>query len=449
MMKKLFLLSATFAISAMSASAQLQSRTINSTSNRAFMDGKAEKIAPSGPSMLKTTATAPRRYDHQAYVESISSTMLGSTIPIWQDSTIRVNYTSGIGSINFTSVCQVLCPFDNLWNDVTNPAFIGKTEIKATNSYTVDSVSLSALYFVGNSASTSTVDTLEISLGYQPVTAFYYWRTATSPWASSYLPSGKDTLKWLTPINVDSVRKLGKSYPYTGTTSFSWKEPLTAAMRTASTVTTFQTFSYKVPSTFTVPAGNVLIITYTFRTGDTWNKNVDTITQKHNFRPGFAGTGSSTASTPMKYSWYSGDHSGSSIMFSTDTNFYAPTLVIGATNDPTAWFNQYLLSTATLSCSSCFNVGVKESTLISDVKAFPIPANNELNIPFTVKEKSNVTISLSNLLGQVVATQNMSNVNAGQSNTAVFNTANLVNGVYIYTIEANGQRSSNRFSVAH
>ena len=452
-MKKLFLLSATCAISAMSATAQLQDRIVSSASNRAIMEGKTEKVAASGSSTFKTTATTPRNYDHQGYVESISSPMLGSSIPIWQDSSIRVNYTSGLGSINFTSVCQVIVPFDNLWNDAANPSFAGKAAITATNSYTVDSVSLAALYFIGTKGSAATVDTLEISLAYQSPAVYYYWRKATSAWAASYLPTGQDTLKWISPINVDSVRKIAKSYPYTGTTFYSWKQPLTAAMRTATSVTTFSNFAFKVPSTFTVPAGNALIVTYTFRTGGTWVKNSDTITERHNFRPGFAGSGTSTASTPMKYSWYDGDRSGSSIMFSTDTNFYSPTLVIGATNNPAAWFNQYLLSTVTLSCSSCGLVGgtggnINESSLFSDVKAFPNPANAELNIPFTVKEKSNVTVSITNMVGQVIATQNVE-ANAGQATTATFNTSNLASGVYLYTLKADGQQVTNRFAVAH
>jgi hypothetical protein len=59
-----------------------------------------------------------------------------------------------------------------------------------------------------------------------------------------------------------------------------------------------------------------------------------------------------------------------------------------------------------------------------------------------------VIVSLTNMIGQVVATQNMS-ASAGQETTATFNTSSLASGVYLYTVEANGQRVSNRFSVAH
>lgn len=454
MMRKLFLLFATCAIGAMSATAQLQDRVTNAASNRAFMEGTTEKVSAPGSSTYKTTAPTPRNYDHQGYVESISSPMLGSSLPIWQDSSIRVNYSSGLGSINFTSVCQVIVPFDNLWNEWTNPNFLGQTAITATNSYTVDSVSLAALYFIGSKGLASTVDTLEISLAYQAPSAFYFWRKATSAWAAPYLPATKDTLKWISPYNVDSVRKIAKSFPFAGTSFYSWKQPLTASMRTATSVTSFSNFAFKVPATFTVPAGNALIVTYTFRTGGTWIKNSDTVTERHNFRAGFAYNGTSSASTPMKYAWYDGDRSGSSVMFSTDTNFYAPTLVIGAVNNPAAWYAQYLLSTVTLSCASCDVVkkpiggNIKESSLFADVKAFPNPANAELNIPFTVNEKSTVTVSITNMVGQVIATQNIE-ANANQAATATFNTSNLASGIYLYTLKADGQQVTNRFSVAH
>ncbi len=87
--------------------------------------------------------------------------------------------------------------------------------------------------------------------------------------------------------------------------------------------------------------------------------------------------------------------------------------------------------------------------VIDEIKAYPNPANTELNVPFTLKVKAEAVVTISNMLGQVVATQNMGLVNAGQEVKAVFNTANLTSGIYMYTVEANGQRKSERFSVAH
>jgi hypothetical protein len=50
------------------------------------------------------------------------------------------------------------------------------------------------------------------------------------------------------------------------------------------------------------------------------------------------------------------------------------------------------------------------------------------------------------MLGQVVATKHMV---AGKEGVAVFNTNNLADGLYTYSVSANGERSTGRISVAH
>jgi hypothetical protein len=456
-MKKIILLSAIGAVSVFGASAQF----INHSSalvkeGRGVISSAPEVVVPTGSSSTsKTTASGYRQYDHASYMESTSTTAFqGRSLIIWQDSTIRQNFTSGLGTINFTSVCQTLFPFDNLWNDSANPNFVGKIRVTATNSYVIDSVGIAGFYIAGTTtakAPAAQVDTLLVTVATQPANNNWYWRGSVSSWALPYLPSGKDTLWASAPINVDSIRKTAASNPSTATKT-TFPILLNSSNRIAlSAASTFQDFNAKVPGTFTVPAGNVVMVSYTFRTGGTWIKNSDTVTERHHFRPGFVYPGTTTVSDRQKYNWYSGDRTMSSIMFSTDTNFYTPTVVIGALNTPTAWFNQYLLNTINITCASCDlvpSLSINENSLFSDVKAFPNPANTELNVPFTTTSKAAVTVSITNMLGQVIATQNM-NANAGQTSTATFNTSNLASGVYLYTLESDGQRVSNRFSVAH
>jgi len=81
--------------------------------------------------------------------------------------------------------------------------------------------------------------------------------------------------------------------------------------------------------------------------------------------------------------------------------------------------------------------------------AFPNPANSSLSIPVSVTSGASINVSLSNMLGQMLQTQSLGNITAGQSKTAVFNTSALANGIYLYTVEANGQRVTNRVVVAH
>ena len=99
-------------------------------------------------------------------------------------------------------------------------------------------------------------------------------------------------------------------------------------------------------------------------------------------------------------------------------------------------------------CPTCkyLTAEVKTPVILSSVTAIPNPANNEVNINFSLVEAANVSVSLTNIIGQVVATQNISNKASG---VATFNTTALPSGVYVYTLKANGEIATGRVVVAH
>jgi hypothetical protein len=82
-------------------------------------------------------------------------------------------------------------------------------------------------------------------------------------------------------------------------------------------------------------------------------------------------------------------------------------------------------------------------------EAYPNPARTSINVPVTVEDQANVTVSLTNILGQVVRTENIGTVAGGSTKLATINTSDLANGVYLCTIEAKGQRTATRIVVAH
>jgi hypothetical protein len=99
-------------------------------------------------------------------------------------------------------------------------------------------------------------------------------------------------------------------------------------------------------------------------------------------------------------------------------------------------------------CPACVltgsgTLGVKNVLNLDAVTVTPNPANDNLTISFSNGQNATVSVSLTNMLGQVVATQKTTN------GTSVFNTSALSAGVYIYTLEANGERSTGRVVVAH
>lgn len=107
-------------------------------------------------------------------------------------------------------------------------------------------------------------------------------------------------------------------------------------------------------------------------------------------------------------------------------------------------------SPAVLRVNFAAPVGVKNTASNFNLgTARPNPAQSEFTVPVTLKAASNVVVTLTNPMGQVVATQNLGKVAAGQTTNAVFNTTALSNGVYFYTVEAGGERITNRVVVSH
>ncbi|XZF16633.1 T9SS type A sorting domain-containing protein [Chitinophagaceae bacterium MMS25-I14] len=365
--------------------------------------------------------------------------------PIWFDSTVRQRFSTGLGTINFSSFAQVIDVVSNanLYDDPT--IFPNTIDIRSVDSFVVDSITIRGAYVKQPLRSTNIVDTLIVSVG--AANGYYFAPKAQYSWAATYIPNN-DTLFAFAPTSVDSVNRALFS---SSNTRAMWKIPLTDAMRDTSTSTGSVTVK---PFTFAVPNGGVGIransrvgMTVTFKSGDTWTKNVDSVTKFHRFLP-MSGFGA--ANTAMIYKYYDlGDKNGSSIMFSTDTSSYLPSVIIEGIN--TAAFNQEFHAMGVhVKCSTCWQVNVKNvATNIASVNAVPNPANNSVSIPVSMKESANVTVSLINTLGQTVKMQDLGNVNANQKATATFNTADLASGVYIYNVTANGQRTTGRLVVAH
>lgn len=84
---------------------------------------------------------------------------------------------------------------------------------------------------------------------------------------------------------------------------------------------------------------------------------------------------------------------------------------------------------------------------ITDVTAYPNPSSSVLNISFTLSQCTNLSVSLINIMGQVVATQRIENTGTGKT---TFNTASLPAGVYHYAFKAdNGETKTGRVVISH
>lgn len=370
--------------------------------------------------------------------------------PIWFDSTVRQRFSNGLLPVNYLSVCQVIDPLTSqMFND---PGFANDIRVTAGNTYTVDSVMIRAAYVREKSQPANQVDTLILSVVPMDNITFFLTSANTTK-IGQY--TNNDTLWAQAPVNVDSVNRA--AFPATnaiGGRAF-WKVPLTAADGDTPDVNagTVSVRTYVLPvenngtvAPLTINKGERFAITATFKSGGTWNKNVDSVTGLHRFMP-IAAAATQGGAMPYYYYDYS-ERSMSGLMFSTDTGGYTPSVLIEAfPNNQNSFSREFIHIAGYVTCADCETVGVANvSSIITSVKAFPNPANNEVFVPFNLNAKANVNVTMTNSVGQVVSAQSFDNVNQGK---ATFNTANLSNGIYFVTVEANGQREIGRVVVAH
>lgn len=409
-------------------------------------------ITEQSRSAHKTTASDPRWYVPYDIIDALNSGALDqnrSFVPIWFDSTVRQRFTTGMGTINYISLAQIIDPIgapNQMFND---PSFANQNimTVQNFNSYTVDSVIIVGAYVKVQSRPTSVVDTLIFSVA--PSTGSGFFRKATSNWITNY--TSQDSLVVFTPRAVDSANRAAFSEVGSGTGDRRfWKVPLTDAERdtvnTQNNTITVRTRTFAVPNGgLQVPAGARVAMTVTFKSGDTWTPNVDSFNSRHHYRPQTAAAG---ASTRMVYNFYAPltDRNHSSLMFSTDTSFYGASYAIEGTNTIDFRYEHHAMGVHVV-CPTCWVLDVKNTEgLLEKGGAYPNPAVTYVKIPFQLSAAANVNVTLTNAVGQVVRSERVENTTSGE---VTFNTANLTNGLYLYTIEANGQRTTGRVTVAH
>ena len=91
---------------------------------------------------------------------------------------------------------------------------------------------------------------------------------------------------------------------------------------------------------------------------------------------------------------------------------------------------------------------VHENNTVQIASAYPNPSNNATSIAYTLPENSSVTLTVTDITGAVVYTEDLGNQNAGL-NRVNLNTESFASGMYFYTINANGNTATDKLSVQH
>ena len=408
--------------------------------------------------VLKNTAGGTRVFNYLRYLAALDPSVLNSyTLPyMWFDFNGMAIYQGAtsleLDTIPLSSVATVLHPqseilngayyFDDLY---PNPG----TAMMLTNAdaYVLDSVSFSSVYG-RNRAKYDVVDTLRFAIVYGDGTPASNLQIGR--FTNLRTQYGYDTVEYVR-LPYDSVAHTATNLP--GGPNVIIKDIYLDSFAN----TEFSgNYAFTVPVNLSIPAGNYVAASATFISGDpSFVPFADTV---------FAG--SATPNRPFKYgmmrpfvyeesvgnfpTYHPGDRNSGGFKFLPPTNgwnaSYIPTFAY-IVDEAQFEYNDFDFF---ISCATCDKVvGVnKVSDIITSVAAYPNPATDFVQIPVTVSQSASVKVSLVNTVGQVVDARDLGTVAAGTSASASFSTAHLAPGVYLYTVDAAGQRQTGRFVVA-
>lgn len=451
----------------------------------------------------RTTAAGGRWYSYYDLIDAnlgwaftnTSVTPNRSIAPLWWDSSVTYRYSNGVFANEWAAVGQIIDPIryseyiDTERTDYTTADTFAKgSDFTITNSdsYTVDSIKIEAAYVLERHG---IVDTLILTVAPQQHD-FYYEKANgdNSTWFyhNPNIPN-PDTIRYYSPqpLYADSIKR--GVWPdnsvagavQTVDTFIINADSIGFSLDTTTTPGSkfykLATYSFPVKHN-TIPAGQHFAISLAFKSGDPSHHVTDVTDSINKFNRfcalyGFEGTSPTwmtywQAAVPSYYDFNGSCYLDGRGRPSGNTTTYP---LVNHTNSPARWLSQftiqnynstdgtgspsqYLKMDAHVTCASCGKT-VRQALDVKSVTpretkvfTYPNPATENVTISYSLGTTGNVTVSLTNAIGQTVATQNMGNAKDGK---ALFNVSSLPNGIYIYTIAVGNTRYSDRITVAH
>ena len=83
----------------------------------------------------------------------------------------------------------------------------------------------------------------------------------------------------------------------------------------------------------------------------------------------------------------------------------------------------------------------------SYMNAYPNPATDNMTLSYSLNQRGNVTLTVTDLMGRTVISRNEGNRDAGVAYKSNVDVSALNNGTYFYTIEVNGVKSTNKLVI--
>ncbi|MCW3123682.1 MAG: C-terminal target protein [Flavipsychrobacter sp.] len=425
------------------------------------------------PGAHKTTGVGKRWYNYGIYMglKSQYEVSIGNSLyvdqyfmPIWNDTNVFITYSTGPAHLNMPSTGNVLDPTFVGFNSSLLYGTGAMMQVNASNAYSVDSVVVPGVYYGGSNATSPTTEVDTLRLVFVSGAGGTH-ASGDNIFVASTSGGHYGSISFL-DIPYDSI--VNTAVSNNGSVAIAGKMDILLKVGDTSTSKVYAK-AYEISPAIPVAAGNWFATSITYKSsevkpiihslpGDTVIGAVAPYTRYNIFRPvvNFWTATDPTTTTSLLPAW--------APFVSTDKNeglfknwpnyyngwkdIYVPMWAWSTGGGTGASVLQYTEVGYHLVCPSCADVNVGVTTIANEnsIQAVPNPANNEVNITFALATTADVKVTLTNVLGQVVATKTISNTATGK---ATFNTEALSAGVYVYTLTANGETSTGRVVVAH
>jgi hypothetical protein len=386
----------------------------------------------------KTTANVPTWFSYVdiLYAQNISD---GFYNVVYQDSNLTYTGNSGLTNVFMHGMGISFDPADSSFfadasaGMIQDYDYIPGFRVRNTNTYSVDSVAFSVRYFRNN---TSVNDSLIIHVAKVSTTA------ANPPGLFELGFVAPNTESFITAWYDSSNNEL-----VAPTTRFGYE--LTNAIHADTTTGGLLNLFAKgiaLPAALQCGPGEKILLYVHFKSGTAYPLNTPTTSANFVHMYSYDLPGNNAAPIQNGGSFYAGLNAPSSIKYESLGNDYdwmgrsilVPSIAYTTEGSMTDFAFR-------VTCAACDPTSVKETVSpISAAKVYPNPANNQVTLTFNVAEATDVNVTVSNTMGQVLKSQNLGRVTSGK---AVFSTSDLASGVYFYTVEANGQRSSGKLRI--
>lgn len=388
----------------------------------------------------KTTANVPTWF---SYVDILynQAASTGYYNVIYQDSNLTYNGGSGLTNVFTHGLGISFDPADSSFfhdasaGQIQDYDYVPGFRVRNSNAYQVDSVRFSVRYFRYN---TAVDDSLIIHVAKVST-------TATNP-------AGLFDLGFVAPGTehfVTAWYDSSNNELRAPTMRFGFKlDDAVHADSSASGINNMFFNGIALPDTINCGPGEKILLYVHFKSGTAYPLNTPTTSANFIHMYTYDIPGNDASPIQNVGSYYSGLNATSSVKYESlgnDYDFMGGSILIPSvayTTDGNMTDFSFRVT-----CEDCDPTGIKETaSVINNTNVYPNPAIGQVTVTFNVKEATDVNVSITNTVGQVMKSQNAGKVASGK---AVFTTSDLASGVYFYTVEANGQRTTGRFVVAH